>query len=73
MQFFNFKKHFLNFLKNLSDLYHGFGILCDVSGNISEGDWKDGYLEGIGHFRFFDGGSYIGNFVKSVFEGKVIN
>ena len=55
----------------LDDLPHGVGRMV-YTGEIREGFWKHGYLEGHARAFFSNGDYYEGNFIQSQREGMGI-
>jgi hypothetical protein len=54
-----------------SDSYNGAGILCDIAGNIYDGDFIDMKFNGFGQLKLSNGTSYVGQFKDGVYHGKV--
>ena len=54
-----------------NDIFSGTGgVLCDIKGNIYEGDFEKGKFEGYGHYKMSNGDTYIGEFKEGKFHGK---
>ena len=57
----------------IRDKYHDSGVLVDEHKNIYNGEFRNGYKEGMGKFQFFNGDVYTGEVFRNLYHGKVLN
>lgn len=54
---------------NVEGKYHGKGVFKFASGDVYDGEWKDGQMDGQGMYKYSDGDVYEGNYKNGQYDG----